>query len=46
MVRCYKHIFGYIFEAFACIWMRYDILSLGIFLEALLSVSACCGERF
>jgi hypothetical protein len=46
MVPCYKNIFGYTFEAFACIWMRYDIVSLGIFLEALLVVSTCCSERF
>jgi hypothetical protein len=44
MVPCYKHIFGYIFDAYACIWMRNGIVSLGIFLEVLLLYITCYSE--
>jgi hypothetical protein len=44
MVPCYKHIFGYIFEAYAYIWIMNGLVSLGIFLEVLSLYSTLCGE--
>jgi hypothetical protein len=35
-----------IFEVFSCTWLRYGLVSLGIFLEMLLLYGSCCSEYY